>query len=101
MELLLLTSDPNPEAVLPALALLAHSVRPAPTEVSSLLEASSADVALVDARTDLAAARGLWSIARKHRIRSTCGRRPRRRRTRCRQRRLGVGRHPASRYRSG
>ncbi len=62
MELLLLTSDPNPEAVLPALALLAHSVRPAPTEVSSLLEASSADVALVDARTDLAAARGLCRL---------------------------------------
>ena len=62
MELLLHTSDPNPEAVLPALALLAHSVRPAPTEVSSLLEASSADVALVDARTDLAAARGLCRL---------------------------------------
>ena len=43
-------------------ALLAHSVRPAPTEVSSLLEASSADVALVDARTDLAAARGLCRL---------------------------------------
>lgn len=62
MELLLLTSDPNPEAVLPSLALLAHSVRPAPTEVSSLLEASSADVAIVDARTDLAAARGLCRL---------------------------------------
>ncbi len=62
MELLLLTSDPNPDAVLPSLALLAHSVRPAPTEVSSLLEASSADVAIVDARTDLAAARGLCRL---------------------------------------
>ncbi|MFF3227683.1 winged-helix domain-containing protein [Nocardia suismassiliense] len=62
MELLLLTSDPNPEAVLPSLALLAHHVRPAPTEVSSLLEAGSADVALVDARTDLAAARGLCRL---------------------------------------
>jgi DNA-binding response OmpR family regulator len=37
-------------------------VRPAPTEVSSLLEAGSADVALVDARTDLAAARGLCRL---------------------------------------
>ncbi|MFD3747955.1 winged-helix domain-containing protein [Nocardia sp. NPDC058633] len=62
MELLLLTSDPNPDAVLPSLTLLAHNVRPAPTEVSSLLEASSADVALVDARTDLAAARGLCRL---------------------------------------
>ncbi|MFD3507351.1 winged-helix domain-containing protein [Nocardia sp. NPDC058666] len=62
MELLLLTSDPNPDAVLPSLSLLAHNVRPAPTEVSSLLEASSADVALVDARIDLAGARGLCRL---------------------------------------
>ncbi|MEU7630860.1 response regulator transcription factor [Nocardia sp. NPDC049220] len=62
MELLLLTSDPNPESVLPSLALLAHHVRPAPTEVASLLEAGAADVALVDARTDLAAARGLCRL---------------------------------------
>ena len=57
LDLLLLTADPNPDSVLPALSLLAHHVRCAPTEVSSLLEAGSADVALVDARTDLAAAR--------------------------------------------
>ena len=62
MELLLLTSDPNPESVLPSLVLLAHNVRPAPTEVASLLEAGTADVALVDARTDLAAARGLCRL---------------------------------------
>ncbi|QCQ89820.1 winged helix-turn-helix transcriptional regulator [Rhodococcus sp. SGAir0479] len=62
MELLLLTSDPNPETVLPSLALLSHTVRPSPTEVSSLLEAGAADVALVDARTDLAAARGLCRL---------------------------------------
>ena len=62
MELLLLTADPNPDSVLPALALLAHNVRCAPTEVSSLLEAGSADVALVDARSDLAAARGLCRL---------------------------------------
>ncbi|MGF6887419.1 DNA-binding response OmpR family regulator [Nocardia sp. GAS34] len=62
MELLLLTSDSNPESVLPSLALLPHHVRPAPTEVASLLEAGSADVALVDARTDLAAARGLCRL---------------------------------------
>lgn len=62
MDLLLLTVDPHPEAVLPSLALLPHTVRPAPTEVSSLLEAGSADIAIVDARTDLAAARGLCRL---------------------------------------
>lgn len=62
MDLLLLTSDPNPESVLPSLALLPHTVRSVPTEVSSLLEAGSADVAIVDARSDLAAARGLCRL---------------------------------------
>ena len=62
MDLLLLTADPNPEAVLPSLALLPHTVRSAPTDVSSLLEAGTADVAIVDARTDLAAARGLCRL---------------------------------------
>lgn len=62
MDLLLLTADPEPESVLPALALLAHTVRAVPTEVSSLLEAGSADVAIVDARSDLAAARGLCRL---------------------------------------
>jgi DNA-binding response OmpR family regulator len=62
LDLLLLTADPNPDSVLPSLALLAHNVRCAPTEVSSLLEAGSADIALVDARSDLAAARGLCRL---------------------------------------
>ena len=62
LDLLLLTVDPHPEAVLPSLSLLAHNVRSAPTEVSSLLEAGTADVAIVDARTDLAAARGLCRL---------------------------------------
>ena len=62
LDLLLLTVDPHPESVLPSLALLAHNVRSAPTEVSSLLEAGTADVAIVDARTDLAAARGLCRL---------------------------------------
>ena len=62
LDLLLLTVDPHPESVLPSLSLLAHNVRSAPTEVSSLLEAGSADVAIVDARTDLAAARGLCRL---------------------------------------
>src|SRR3984893_1835284 len=62
LDLLLLTGDPHPESVLPSLALLAHNVRTAPSEVASLLEAGSADVAVVDARTDLAAARGLCRL---------------------------------------
>ena len=48
--------------MVPSLALLAHTVRVAPTEVSSLMEAGNADVAIVDARTDLAAARGLCRL---------------------------------------
>ncbi len=62
LDLLLLTVDPHPESVLPSLSLLAHNVRAAPSEVSSLLEAGTADVAIVDARTDLAAARGLCRL---------------------------------------
>jgi len=62
LDLLLLTADPNPESVLPSLTLLAHTVRAAPTEVASLLEAGSADIAIVDARIDLAAARGLCRL---------------------------------------
>lgn len=62
MELLLLTADLHPERVLPSLSLLAHTVRTAPPEVSSLLEAGSAEITIVDARTDLAAARGLCRL---------------------------------------
>ncbi|HEU4360024.1 MAG TPA: response regulator transcription factor [Mycobacterium sp.] len=62
MELMLLTADPHPESVLPSLSLLAHTVRAAPMEVSALLEAGSAEVAIVDGRTDLAAARGLCRL---------------------------------------
>ena len=62
MDLLLLTVDPHPESVLPSLSLLAHNVRAAPTEVSSLLEAGTADVAIVGAGIAAAAWSGL-SIA--------------------------------------
>ncbi|MDT5090953.1 MAG: hypothetical protein QOH60_316 [Mycobacterium sp.] len=62
MDLLLLTADSRPESVLPALSLLPHGVRIAPSEVSSLLETGSADVAIVDARSDLVAARGLCRL---------------------------------------
>jgi DNA-binding response OmpR family regulator len=62
MDLLLLTADPDPDRVLPALALLAHSVRAVAPQVPALLEAGSCDLALVDARTDLAAARALCRL---------------------------------------
>ncbi|MDT2009933.1 response regulator transcription factor [Rhodococcus opacus] len=59
MELLVLTSDPDPESVLPALGLLAHTARSAPLEASSFLDTDRVDVVLVDARADIAAARDL------------------------------------------
>lgn len=59
MDLLLMTSDPNPAGVLPAVGLLAHRVRTAAPTLSALTEAVDVDIALVDARGDLAAARGL------------------------------------------
>src|ERR1700761_2963709 len=68
LELLLLTSELHPVPVLPALSLLPHTVRTAPPEPSSLLEAGAADAVLVDARTDLSSARGLC------RLLSTAGR---------------------------
>ena len=68
MELLLLTSELHPDPVLPSLSLLPHTIRTAPPEPSSLLEAGTADAVLVDARTDLSSARGLC------RLLSTAGR---------------------------
>ncbi|WP_028925593.1 winged helix-turn-helix transcriptional regulator [Pseudonocardia acaciae] len=62
MELLLLTADPSPEAVLPALSLLPHGVRTGAPEVAALLDARPHDVVLVDARSDLVAARGLCRL---------------------------------------
>jgi DNA-binding response OmpR family regulator len=66
--LLLLTNAMTPSAdVLPALGLLAHSVRVAPLEVSALLDettASSTDAILVDARRDLVQARSLCRLLR-------------------------------------
>ena len=70
MDLLLLTSELYPDPVLPSLSLLPHTVRTAPAEASSLLEAGNADAVLVDARNDLSAARGLC------RLLSTAGRYP-------------------------
>ena len=62
LELLLLTSELHPDPVLPSLSLLPHTVRTAPPEPSSLLEAGTADAVLVDARTDLSSARGLCRL---------------------------------------
>lgn len=60
MQLLLMTNAAQPTAeVLPALGLLPHDVRIAAPDVGVLLDADPGDVVLVDARTDLVAARGL------------------------------------------
>lgn len=50
--------------VLPALDLLAHSVRAAPRDVRALLSGPSPDVVLLDARTDLAEARATCRVLR-------------------------------------
>ena len=99
MDLLLLTVDPHPESVLPSLSLLAHNVRTAPTEVSSLLEAGSADVAIVDARTDLAAARGLCRLLGTTGYVGSRGGRGQRGRSGRGQRRMGSRRDPAAEHR--
>ncbi|HET8642410.1 MAG TPA: response regulator transcription factor [Pseudonocardiaceae bacterium] len=62
MKLLLLTADPDPESVLPALSLLPHGVRPTAPEVAALLDAGPYDAVLVDARTNLVAARTLCRL---------------------------------------
>lgn len=62
MELLLLTADPDPGSVLPALSLLPHGVRHAAPEVAALLDAGPRDAVLVDARRDLVAARSLCRL---------------------------------------
>jgi DNA-binding response OmpR family regulator len=62
LDLLLLTAEPHSDSVLPSLSLLAHTVRAAPADASSLLEAGSADVVLVDARHDLPGARKLCAL---------------------------------------
>jgi hypothetical protein len=62
VELLLLTADPDAGSVLPALTLLPHGVRTAAPEVAALLDAGPHDAVLVDARTDLVAARSLCRL---------------------------------------
>lgn len=60
-QLLILTSMVEGE-VLPALGLLSHRSRTIPAEPAALVNAPSADVVLVDARHDLAAAKSLCKI---------------------------------------
>ena len=63
--LLLLTNAMTPSAeVLPALGLLAHSVRVAPLEVGALLDEHPLEAILVDARRDLVQARSLCRLLR-------------------------------------
>lgn len=62
MDLLLLTSEPDPAAVLPALELLPVTVVTAAPEAASLVTAGRYDLVLVDARSDLAAARSLCRL---------------------------------------
>src|SRR5512139_1318686 len=63
--LLLLTSTTQPSAeVLPALALLPHSVKILAAEGSALLEAPDVDLVLVDGRKELAHARDLCRLIR-------------------------------------
>jgi DNA-binding response OmpR family regulator len=60
-QLLILTPQVDGD-VLPALALLSHSVRTIPAEPAQLITAPSCDVILVDARSDLASAKSLCKI---------------------------------------
>ncbi|QGK71748.1 DNA-binding response regulator [Allosaccharopolyspora coralli] len=61
-ELLLVTTERDSAAVLPALALLPHTVRVVAPEPSALVSAGSHDAVLVDARDDLAEARDLCRV---------------------------------------
>ncbi|MBO0803663.1 MAG: response regulator transcription factor [Nocardiopsaceae bacterium] len=62
-ELLLVTRALEPSSeVLPALGLLLHSVRALPADESALVDAPPADVVLVDARRDLAHAKGICRL---------------------------------------
>ena len=61
-QLLVLSSAAGGGAVLPALELLSHRVRQIPAEPAHLVNAPSADVIFVDARTDLVGAKSLCKI---------------------------------------
>jgi len=63
VNVLLLSADPV-ATVLPALDLLGHDVRAAPRDVRSLVDHRGPHVVLVDARTELAAARATCRLLR-------------------------------------
>lgn len=61
--LLLMTNAVEPsDQVLPALGLLTHQIRVLPAEAAALLDAPPGEILLVDARTDLPAARSLCRV---------------------------------------
>ena len=62
-QLLILTSAVNNE-VLPALALLSHTSRVIPAEPHQLINAPDSDLIMIDARTNLIAAKSLCQILR-------------------------------------
>ncbi|GLY67418.1 response regulator transcription factor [Amycolatopsis taiwanensis] len=62
LNLLVLTPEPDATSVLPALDLLPHTVRVRAPEVTALLDAGHRDVILLDARTELAAAKSLCRL---------------------------------------
>ncbi len=64
-QLLMLTNALEPsDQVLPALGLLAHHVRVVPAEPAALVDAPPADAVLLDARSELAAARSMARLLR-------------------------------------
>lgn len=62
--LLVLTSSPVTEPVLPALELLGHRVRTIPAQPAELVTAPDADVVVVDGRSDLVGAKSLCTLIR-------------------------------------
>ncbi|MCW3156654.1 response regulator transcription factor [Micropruina sonneratiae] len=52
-----LDTGARPEAVLPAIGLLAHDLRSAPADTNALTESAKADVVVIDGRSNLANAR--------------------------------------------
>ena len=62
--ILVLTSAPASERVLPALELLSHRVRQIPAEPAQLVSAPESEIVIVDGRHDLAGARSLCKLLR-------------------------------------
>ncbi|WP_026919635.1 winged helix-turn-helix transcriptional regulator [Gordonia shandongensis] len=62
MDLLLLTDERSPDAVLASLALLPHRVDLLPATTASLVRLGDAEIVVVDARLDLAAGRALCRL---------------------------------------